>query len=989
MALAPSALADALRDRYLIERELGRGGMATVYLARDLKHGRLVAIKLLRRELVAALGPERFLREIQVTAGLQHPHILPLLDSGTLEDAAGGNRPYYVMPYVEGESLRDRLAREGQLPISEAVRIACDVAAALGYAHERGVVHRDIKPENILLSGGQAVVADFGIARALSAEGAERLTETGLALGTPHYMSPEQASGDPQVDGRADIYALGCVLYEMLAGEPPYTGPTAQAIVAKRMIEPIPRVRTVRETVPEELERTITRALAKVPADRFATAPEFAEALSRSLIALPAPQAAGIGRRWRTAAVLLAILAGGAVALRLWSRPPGPNISPSASLIAVLPFAPSGSDTALSRLGRDLVFTLSAELDGLDVIRVVDANTVLAQAKPDGLYSPAEGAALARRFGAGSIVHGSLVREGADVRLDFVLLPTDSTVAPLARASVSSAPDSIAALTDSAVHILLRQIWTRGPAPTPSLEAALKTHSVPALRAFLEGEREIVGGWWDSASVSYGRAREADPAFWLAYAREQYALNWSLREPSDTQIDILQRHRSELPESERLVTAATVLWSRDSLALALDRAHQATEKYPSSWFGWLVYADMLLHNGPMLGHSLVEARAGFQRALELNPNLIPVHEHLMLLALQDRDTAAAGQGLRELARLDAGPSLTADGYGDRMLQFRFLDGIERGDSTLTRVLTDSIARDPTPAAVPDGSFYDSYRYGLLAEQIQVSQKVVRAGGSPALRAVHGKLLAFSWAQRGAWDSALVAMDRLVSGETDSAAPLRSYGLAVVGAWLGAVGQHEAESRRESAVKVAQANEEDRAELAWLDGLAAVGRRDRRGLALARAALHEIRGPSVNALGRSLAALDAGLAGATAAAGTGIASLEYEEAALSAPDFARHPYTIGVDRLAAARWLAASGDPDGALRLLTWVDGAYLLHPSTLNSLMLTGLVDLERGRIEEQRGHAGSARKYYREFLRRYDRPAIGLRRLVEEAKAAMVRLAS
>ena len=259
---------------------------------------------------------------------------------------------------------------------------------------------------------------------------------------------------------------------------------------------------------------------------------------------------------------------------------------------------------------------MSSELDGLGTIRVVDAHTVLAQAKPGGLYSPAEGAALARRFGAGSMVHGSLVREGADVRLDFVLLPTDGGAAPLARASVSSAPDSIAALTDSAVHVLLRQIWTRGSAPTPSLEAALKTRSVPALRAFLEGERQIVGGLWDSAAASYGRAREADPAFWLAYAREQYARYWSLQEPVDTLIETLQRHRFELPEPERLTTEAIVLWSQDSVALALDRARQLTERYPSSWFGWLVYADQLFHNGPLLGRSRAEARAGFQRALD-------------------------------------------------------------------------------------------------------------------------------------------------------------------------------------------------------------------------------------------------------------------------------------------------------------------------------------------------------------------------------------
>ena len=977
-------LAAALASRYRIERELGRGGMATVYLAHDLKHGRLVAIKLLRYELATSLGPDRFLREIRVTAGLQHPHILPLLDSGAL-DASDGGQPYYVMPYVQGESLRDRLVRERQLPIAEAVRIARDVAAALGYAHERGVVHRDIKPENILLSGGQAVVADFGLARALSVADTARLTETGLALGTPHYMSPEQASGDPHVDGRADIYALGCVLYEMLAGEPPYTGPTAQAIVAKGMVGPTPRIRTVRESVPESLEHAINQALARTPADRFGTAAEFADALSQPPDAPLVPRSVVGGRHWRIVAVVVAVLAGLAAVLRFLSPPSGSDISPSASTIAVLPFTPSGIDTALSRLGRDLVFTMSSGLDGLGTIRAVDAHTVLAQAKSGGFYSPAEGAALARRFGAGGVVHGSLVREGADVRLDFVLLSTEGGGAPLARASVSTAPDSIAALTDSAVHVLLRQIWTRGSAPTPSLQAALKTRSTSALRAFLEGERQIVGGLWDSAAVSYGRAREADPAFWLAYAREQYALYWSLQGPSDTLIGLLQRHRFELPEAERLTSEAIVLWSQDSVALALERARQLIDRNPSSWFGWLVYADQLLHNGPLLGRSRTESRAGFERALALNSDLIPVHEHLMMLALQDRDSAAARRGLRELTRLNAGPSLTADGYGNRMLQFRFLNAIVRGDGALTRALADSIAKDPEPAAVPDGSFYDAYRYGWPAEQIQVSAQVVQSGASSPRQAAHGLLLALSWAQRGAWDSALAVMDRRAASAGDSAGALLSYGLAVVGTWLGAVDQREAAARRQAAV--AQTNNADRAELAWLGGLMAVAGRDRRALAEARVALREIGDPSVNALDRSLAAFDTELAGDPGAAGAAMANLEWQEAGLSAPNLRHHPYTIAVDRLAAARWLAASGKADQAFRLLSFVDGPYFIHPGTVYSQMLAGLVDLERGQIEEQRGRSASARKYYREFLRRYDRPVTGHRRLVDEAKAAVARL--
>jgi eukaryotic-like serine/threonine-protein kinase len=248
--------------------------MATVYLAQDLKHERPVALKVLHPELSAILGTERFLREIRLTARLQHPHILTLLDSGEAAELL-----WYTMPYVEGESLRDRLKREQQLPLGDAVRITTEVALALDYAHRHGVVHRDIKPENILLSDGQALVADFGVARALEQGSESKLTETGLAVGTPAYMSPEQASGGP-VDARSDIYALGCVLYEMLAGEPPYTGPTPQAIIAKRFADPVPLIRHVRERVPEAVEEALSQALAKAPGDRFPTAAEFAHVLT-------------------------------------------------------------------------------------------------------------------------------------------------------------------------------------------------------------------------------------------------------------------------------------------------------------------------------------------------------------------------------------------------------------------------------------------------------------------------------------------------------------------------------------------------------------------------------------------------------------------------------------------------------------------------------------------------------------------------------------
>jgi serine/threonine-protein kinase len=364
-------LTAALLGRYAIERELGRGGMATVFLAHDVRHDRKVALKVLRPELAAVIGGERFLREIRTTANLQHPHILPLHDSGEADGFL-----YYVMPYVEGESLRDWLNRELQLPIEDALRIATQVAAALAYAHKHGVIHRDIKPENILLTSGAAVVADFGIARALTEAGAGRLTETGLSLGTPQYMSPEQATADRELDGRSDIYALGCVLYEMLAGEPPYTGPTAQSIIAKVLTESPRRIRTTRATVPGHIDAAITKAMAKLPADRFRTADEFANALA-SPGRMEETQAIGsdsagesrgsrLERRHLLASggVLLLALA---IALAGWLRSPLQSPEPVVRVALTLPEdarleTREGSPLAFSPDGTALVYSSGRQL---------------------------------------------------------------------------------------------------------------------------------------------------------------------------------------------------------------------------------------------------------------------------------------------------------------------------------------------------------------------------------------------------------------------------------------------------------------------------------------------------------------------------------------------------------------------------------------------------------------------------------------------------
>jgi len=400
MADLRTQLQAALASHYTIERELGRGGMAYVFLAQDVKHRRPVAMKVLRPEVAAVVGAERFLREVDVVARLTHPHILPLHDSG---EAAGFL--YYVMPFVEGESLRDRLRRERQLPLEDALQIAREVAGALSYAHSHDVVHRDIKPENILLEAAQAVVSDFGIARAISAAGGERLTETGLAVGTPAYMSPEQAMGEGLVDGRTDVYALGCVLYEMLAGEPPYTGATPQAIIARCLTEPVPPLHTLRETVPAAVERAIARALARVPADRFGSAAQFAEALAESLREVPTAR-----RRARAKPRV--------------RGPAPPKVQPAhIGRLAVLPLenlSPNQEDDLFADGMTDALITTLAQIGALRVI----SRTSVMQYKRGRKPLPE----IARELKVETVVEGTVLRSGNRVRIAAQLIhaPTDT-----------------------------------------------------------------------------------------------------------------------------------------------------------------------------------------------------------------------------------------------------------------------------------------------------------------------------------------------------------------------------------------------------------------------------------------------------------------------------------------------------------------------------------------------------------------------------------
>ncbi len=391
-------LRTSLADRYRIERELGAGGMATVYLAQDLKHDRKVALKVLKPELAAVIGADRFVVEIKTTAALQHPNILPLFDSGSADGFL-----YYVMPYIDGETLRGKLDRETQFGIDEAVRITVAVADALDYAHRHHVIHRDIKPENILLHDGRPIVADFGIALALSAAAGGRMTETGMSLGTPHYMSPEQATADKEITGRSDIYSLASVLFEMLTGEPPHMGKSAQQIIMKIIAEPVPAVTSLRKSVPPHIAAAVEKALEKLPADRFATAKEFAEALGNTSFATVATQAKGLAasppRRlaallpWAVALLAL-IVAGGTLLWRPKPKAPdvvrftletGPNVVMSSLNFADVPFA-------IAPDGRSIIFVGRAKAEPITTIRLYRRD--LGQIEPvaipgtDGAISP-------------------------------------------------------------------------------------------------------------------------------------------------------------------------------------------------------------------------------------------------------------------------------------------------------------------------------------------------------------------------------------------------------------------------------------------------------------------------------------------------------------------------------------------------------------------------------------------------------------------------
>jgi tRNA A-37 threonylcarbamoyl transferase component Bud32 len=696
----------SLADRYTIERELGAGGMATVYLAEDLKHHRKVALKVLRPELAASLGHERFLREITTTANLRHPHILPLFDSGRAVGTEGEAFLYYVMPFVEGETLRDRLDREKQLPLDDALQITGEVADAMSYAHGRGVIHRDIKPENILLEGGHAVVADFGIARAVTAAGAQSLTQTGMAIGTPAYMSPEQAGGEPDIDGRSDLYALGCVTYEMLAGQPPFTGPTVASVVHQHLAANPRPVTQLRAALPAAVADALQRALAKNPVDRFATPTAFAAALRTTTQS----RAVRIPRRLGVAALAVLALAAGAVVWRALRGSSSAGLDPD--VIAVLPFR-VGGDPAIGYLRESMLDLLQARISGATGPRIVEPRTLLAawrRSVGSGSEDLSEAAsrALARNLGAGRLLLGSAVATPTELTLSGALLRTGDGK-ELARESVAGAPDSVAVLVNRLTAALL--IGEAGESRDRS--AGLASASLDALQDYLAGRQASRRGDYFVAMDLFGRAFARDSTFVDAAFAMVTTNAWIGTVFASAGWQVVPRvgHlRDRLSARDLSLFLSLPMvgpnYPRPSThAEVIAQAERAANAALDSPEHWVLLGQMLSHYGAAASRSDWAARSAeaLDRAIALDSTFTLAISERLWTALAARDTAAIRQvaGLLQ-RRVSSGFAddfylwAAARAQGDSVGAMRWrnrMDGLSRTDvmQKLTKMALHSAA----------------------------------------------------------------------------------------------------------------------------------------------------------------------------------------------------------------------------------------------------------------------------------------------------------
>ncbi|HMA39053.1 MAG TPA: protein kinase [Gemmatimonadales bacterium] len=626
MAEPFASLNAALADHYHVERELGHGGMATVYLAQDLKLPRPVALKVLRPELAAALGPERFLREVRITARLNHPHILALLDSGEARGLL-----YYTMPYVDGESLRDRLNREKQLPLDDALQIAREVADALSYAHSHDVVHRDIKPENILLESKHAVVADFGIARAITAAGGDRLTETGIAMGTPAYMSPEQAAGSTDLDGRSDLYSLGCVLYEMLAGRPPFVGATLESVVHQQLTAEPPNVTSIRPAVPGWVAAALSRALAKTPADRFNPVALFGEAITPHTSAAVAPepsaQIAVKQRRisWRNRGLIVVaslVVIAGAAALGRWLRPSAAGLRHPRTSIAVLPFQNLSADTSHAYFARGLHEELLTQLAKVAALQVISRTSVTEYAK--GAKPPKE---IADELNVGSIIEGSVQVVGKRLRVTVQLIDAGTDEHLWAEHYDSTLDDVFAVESDIAQQIVAAVGATlTGTERTAIAEAP--TANAAAYRLYLQGLEYyspalVTRRKLDIAQAFLEGALALDSTFALAHATLSVVhgeMSWYRWDPSPERLarqlaeaQTALRLAPQLPQSH-IAMGYVYYRARQDWQAALKEFRLALEGLPNDAAVWTRIGVVQRRIG-----NWNEALRAFGKVVELDP----------------------------------------------------------------------------------------------------------------------------------------------------------------------------------------------------------------------------------------------------------------------------------------------------------------------------------------------------------------------------------
>ncbi|MCE9602755.1 MAG: protein kinase [Gemmatimonadetes bacterium] len=676
-------LQELLGPHYLLGAELGRGGMATVYHARDLRHQRELAVKVIDPNLATSIGVERFQREIAIASSLQHPNIVPLFDSG-----GSGDLLYFIMPLVVGESLRHRLKREVQLPLPDALSIVRDVAAALTYAHEAGVVHRDIKPENILLSGGRAMVADFGIARAASSADGSTVTEVGLALGTPTYMSPEQAGGGAVVDARADIYALACVCYEMLAGEPPFTGRTAQALIARHLGERPPSLQIVRPTVTDAFQDAIERALAKVPADRFPSAKAFADALDAAYLAgisggtrvTPrTPVATRPGPSRRTLARLAAVgvtVAGLALAARaIVNRDPPAD----ADGVVVFPLSTpaAGLDPAAGiGVGEQVALMIESALEHTEPLRWLDGQALLGSERAaDARLISSEAVRLARRAGARYYVDGAVITDRDS--LTVIVRLHDAVGDSLVRQE--SATGAMA--TTSAPQLALRslaRILPRLLPPNGRVDLSyLADRSPAAIADWLQGERAYAHGRHRDALDFMYRALASDSAMSVAALKgaqaavylQDYPLARDLVAGALRQEGQLPRHHLALAHGLRLFLAGAA----DSAVAAFTSARAADTTWSEPW---MMLAEVYNHMYPV-GSTLDSlAERALRQALALQPGFAPAVSHLIEYEVRRGDAPAARALLKRLAAI--GPD-TLVVFQAELLVRCALDGPEKVD----------------------------------------------------------------------------------------------------------------------------------------------------------------------------------------------------------------------------------------------------------------------------------------------------------------------